>query len=377
MENRKRQNQVTALALVIAFALAIAIIKSVFLGKVEKPEEFGLGKQSTAYFPRIDGSPIHVDSFSNFPAMRDYALKMAGNRKLTLWLGNSQLHGINQFTKGDVNCIEYMFREKDSSHFIVGYSLPNANLQEHYVVFKYVISVMPVKQLIIPVFFDDTRESGVRADLIRDPVKQVMQPDMDSSEFGTALRSQFETSLSTTEGENADMKALHSTTQENVEKKLNEKLGSVSEIWESRANIRSTFIYNYIYGLRNTVLGIDPSSKRKKIPARYDVNIEALRRTLALAKEKGIEVLVYIPPIRSDVEQPYFADEYGAFKIEVEQLCKGWGMKFYNAENVVPPEFWGTKPSTAMDKKAGEIDFMHFQAKGHKALVDSLSNKLN
>jgi hypothetical protein len=214
--------------------------------------------------------------------------------------------------------------------------------------------------------------------LLRVPVKEVMTPDMDSTSFGMSLKSQFVvTGVEGAGKEDQDMKALHSTTQEVVEQKLNKDLASVSEIWDERANIRSAVIYSYIYRLRNSMLGINPSTKRKKIPARYQDNIQAFKSLLVTARKNQVDVLVYIPPIRSDVEQPYLQPEYEAFKEEMRKLCQDNGARFYNAENIVPPQFWGTKPATTMDGNAGEIDFMHFKAQGHRILVDSLKNKIN
>ena len=378
MDKKKRLSLATATALAGGFILAIVIIRLLFLGKAENPEEYGLGKQSTAYFPKIDGHPIHVDSFAGIPAMQSYALKEAGQRKITLWLGNSQLHGINQFSNGDRNCVDYLFLDKIGSHFVIGYSIPNANLQEHYVAFKYLLTQLPVKQLILPVFFDDTRETGIRPDLLRVPIKEAMASDMDSSSFGVSLKSQFEATGGEASGkDDQDMKALHSTTQEVVEQKLNKDLASVSEIWDERANIRSAVIYSYIYRLRNSMLGINPSTKRKKIPARYQDNLQAFINLLVTARKSQVDVLVYIPPIRGDVEQPYLQPEYEAFKEEIRKLCQDYGARFYNAENIVPPQYWGTKPATTMDGNAGEIDFMHFKAQAHRILVDSLKNKIN
>ena len=47
-----------------------------------------------------------------------------------------------------------------------------------------------------------------------------------------------------------------------------------------------------------------------------------------------------------------------------------------NYESIVPGELWGYKEATnLMDER--EIDFMHFQYRGHQILADSLQVQLD
>ena len=83
-------------------------------------------------------------------------------------------------------------------------------------------------------------------------------------------------------------------------------------------------------------------------------------------------MLIYIVPLRSDVEVPYVASEYLQFKADVYSLAKKHHAAFFNLENLVPAELWGTKDSTT-GGVSQELDFMHFQAGGHKLLADQLA----
>jgi hypothetical protein len=363
------------LSIMLGFILAIICIKT-FLGSGEtvKFDQVGLGEATLPYFPEKNGLPIHIDSVANLPLLIKNAKENAHGKDLLLWLGNSQLFGVNQIKPGDKNSVEYLYDTLlQYNKFTIAYSLPNANLEEHYVVFKYLLHELPVKQLTIPVFFDDTRESDLRDDLLQDQLKKAVLQDLDSSELSKALVTAYGAQHENN-GDNGDMKALNHTTQESVEKYLNEKLGGVSSIWKGRAALRSTLIYYYIFKIRNSALGITPSSKRKKILSRYEINMKAFEAICELAKKKHIAMLVYVPPIRNDVEQPYVKQEYEDFKKDLLTYRQQYGFTFYNAESIVPANLWGMKASTTLGKEKLEVDFMHFQSRGHHLLADSLAS---
>jgi hypothetical protein len=75
------------------------------------------------------------------------------------------------------------------------------------------------------------------------------------------------------------------------------------------------------------------------------------------------------------VEIPYDKNEYAKFKSDIELLAKHYRVEFSNFENLVPPNYWGSKDSTTLDKKQ-EIDFMHFQAEGHDLLANEVVKQL-
>jgi len=84
-------------------------------------------------------------------------------------------------------------------------------------------------------------------------------------------------------------------------------------------------------------------------------------------------VVVYIAPVRSDIEIPYVDDEYARFKAEAERLAVDSGAVFVNLEDLVPGSEWGSK-----DGALGtlEFDFAHFRAPGHTLLANALGDLL-
>ena len=127
--------------------------------------------------------------------------------------------------------------------------------------------------------------------------------------------------------------------------------------------------------LRNTIFNITPQTKRQLITGVYQYNIDSLKAILDCAKRQNLSVLVYIVPIRNDVELPYVQSQYTKFKNEIDRITKERDGKFVNLEDLVPNQFWGTKEVTGL-KTGGELDFMHFQAQGHSLMAEKLGELL-
>ena len=364
------------LSLFIAFILAIAYIKFDMLAVNKNYGDAGLGEGTVVYTAQKSGFPIHVMDMATLPKLEEGLAANAKDKKLILWLGNSQLHGVNQYKEGQHNSLEFLHDSlAKQGWYTVGFSIANANLQEHYVLLKYLTSRHNISELIIPVFFDDTRETGLRGDLIRDEIRNVICDSTDTTLTGLANLEAFK-KVKPEENGDADMKALNATTQEKVEKYLNNKMNGVSTVWDSRAYLRSMIIYDYLFKFRNTVFNISPSTKRKLIPLRYNLNMDAFQAICRLCKEKGIKLLVYIPPIRNDSEQPYILEEYNSFKNEILVYKEKFDFDLINCENVVPAKYWGLKKSTSIGETNLELDFMHFQDTGHLLLADTLYSNI-
>ena len=292
-----------------------------------------------------------------------------------LWLGNSQIHAVNQFKPGETNAAPLLFNFlKKRNIDLLTFSLPNANLQEHYVTFEYLRSRMPLKVLILPVCFDDLREEGIRSpdvtDFLRDP--ETAQ-SLSETPIGRRLLKSIDKSKNTTKagGTEDSTGGLTGTIQEHVEKNLNEWLGEHSRLWRLRPEIRGWLFYSVLYPFRNTVLGITPSTTRKVITGRYRDNFAAMEAILNRAKITDTRVVVYVVPLRGGVKIPYDTAEYEIFKSELERMAAKHGALFQNLEHLVPDDAWGTKASTTLNAPE-ETDFMHFAYPGHRLLAEAL-----
>ena len=326
-----------------------------------------LGAETTTVRPTWHGSPIHCSDQEDIQSCLDGFVER-GSDASAVWLGNSMLHAINQYSAGQENAPLILHRMLERHGLdLVTFSQPNANLQEHYALYEYLQPRMPLELLILPVVFDDFRETGIRETLLSGLNDGEAARGLESTEVGRRLLQRYRTVSDAAE---QDIAGLKDTFQEKTETGLNHWLEHNSSLWVMRPELRGRFFIG-LYNLRNTVLGIRPGSKRRMIPGRYEQNMAALETLLSRAGQAGVHVAVYIAPIRGDVEKPYFLSEYDACKQDVGRLAKEYGADYLDLEHAVPDRYWGVKESTSLGGEE-EVDFMHFQAAGHQALAEAL-----
>ena len=357
------------LAIILGCCISVAFLSFKYSGEktdFEDAATFGAG--TSTVMASIGGHRIHCSGSRD----SDECIAGAKARKVVnsvLWLGNSQVHAVNQLKGGETNSPPRLFdRLKEKNLDLITFSQPNANLQEHLVLFEYLKRQIPVKVLILPVVFDDTREDDLRKEISDLLENTQVKLSLSSTRIGLKI---LKGSKSLLTDSRSDTAGISHTLQEKVERVLTQWLEEKSTLWAARPEIRGQLMMN-LFILRNTLLGIKPTSKRKIIRSRYQYNFSALDVILASAAKDGIKVVLYVAPLRNDVEIPYVTSQYLQYKTEVQSLAKKYHASFYNLENLVPTELWGAKESTAAGAEQ-ELDFMHFQAGGHKLLADRLA----
>jgi len=356
-----------ATPVLIGAIIAVFVLIVGFSGKKTNFDEIALGNETQSMFTSYEDFKIHCQH------LEDANLCMEGvqHRKLpkvALWLGNSQVHAVNKLKQGQENAPPILFRLLHKIGIdLITFSQPNANLQEHYVLFEYLKNRLYYLQLLIlPIVFDDLRENGLRVEIAQAFANAETKTALEQTDIGRRILAEHGEPNDVSQ----DMAALQETIQEHSEITLNNWLEKHSNLWASRAEIRGNLFLS-LYLFRNSVLGINPSSKRRVIRGQYLANMAALAAIIDSAKVSNIEVLLYIVPLRNDVEIPYVAEEYNLFKNKIKQLAINKGIAFANLENLVPGELWGMKDSTTVGGEP-ELDFMHFQAAGHKLLAKEL-----
>lgn len=365
----------------VGFFLSYFIITFFFSGE-RKFEDLALGTETVTYNAADEaGRPIHIqktDLEQSGELLK--AWKARGEKPVILFLGNSQTHSINQQKEGEVNFIELLYRSRiDKKSDILCISLPNSGLQEFYLVYEFWKKLLPIKALVIPVFMDDLREDGIRnfyfEELIHSKFQLEDTTDQVSNRINSELRTYWQANNQTTVSTDKKSEVLV-TFQERSETYLNQKLEK-SKTWINRPNVRGEF-FNWLYRFRNTVFRIKASTIRKMIPQRYQRNMQALKLLIDDCVKEDKRIILYIPPIRSDVALPYDKNQYEHFKEEIRELANKSKpqVSFKNFEAIIPGELWGYKAATSLNSEK-EIDYMHFQFKGHQILADSLNKTLN
>lgn len=363
-----------SLQIVIAFALALFCI-NYFWGDKKVFEDLALGEETKRYLATdAKGYPIHLVELNDEKKKLMQGWEARGRRPVLLVLGNSQTHSINQLKSGDRTYVSLLFDTLSPLGIdVLAHSIPNASLQEHLVMYKYWKTQLPVKMLVIPVFMDDMREDGLRDVFFKGMSDEHFVMVDTQSAIVRKLNAEYR-KIGLTGQDNGsgdeDMNALKATVQESSELKLNDWLDANFKPWSNRATVRGD-LFNDLYNLRNTVLGINASTKRKMIPARMELNYSALTELLQDAEKSNIQVLVYVPPIRHDVELPYEIDQYNEFKKNLRQTAIQYRATFADLDTIVPGKYWGLKNATNTSGKK-ELDYMHFQYQGHILLSQHL-----
>ena len=283
------------------------------------------------------------------------------DRPAILWLGNSQLHFINQYRAGD-HLAPYWLRKDLDCAVPLGLSLPNANLQEMYVLEAVAARRLPVRAILLELCFDDLREDGLRSEFAGFFDAADRQSLM-AGIVGRKILGRAEAAWNKANSGDENS-GLNGFAQKALEENLNAALGNVWPLWAARSDLRAQVLVD-LYFTRNAVLGITPTTVRKMIAPRYARNMSALEQLLKDARRRNIPVIAYIAPIRQDVSLPYDAAEYARWKMEILSMAQQNSARLVNLEALVPAAYWG-------ETSHQDVDFMHFRGEGHKLLANAL-----
>ncbi|MEP1143700.1 MAG: hypothetical protein ABJH52_08270 [Henriciella sp.] len=352
---------------IIAIAIAMLALTIGFGGGDIDTDEFALGTNNQLGVDRLDGQRVHCQALDTAGECIQASIARGYSKRL-VWLGNSQLHAINQSGEGDVTA-PVLLADKLRQHEIdaVSFSQPNANFLEHQIVYHYLKQKLDPEILVLPAVFDDTREEQIRDDILLGIQEPTVLQDLAGTKSLTIAQAEGGNYSGTSASERQNLQSI-------VEDELDAGLSSVWTGWAAREEARSA-ISIALYRLRNSILGIKPTSKRKKIPSRYIDNLLAFEQLVCNAVESDILTIVYIAPIRNDYAPPYIASEYEGFRSDVHNITRDCSAHFVNLENLVPNNLWGTKEATTVGGEP-ELDFMHFQFPGHVILADEIEKQV-
>lgn len=338
---------------------------------VVKLENVAFGEDTTGHLGGVGEKTIHCmyqeDSDKCINSYSSSDVKSA-----VLWVGNSQLPGINLYKDGDENAPQLLHKSLiKRDHFLLTYSQPNANLLEHALVVEALEPQLDLKLLIMPIVFDDLREIGIREGVANFALNDEVAQRLLESPVLPFIENYLPNSENVRESKNA--KGKHVTLQTRTENRLDAWLSQHSELWSSRNAIRGTLAI-VIHTLRNKMLGIHSYTKRSVNISVFEERMVLLETLLQEMKRKGVEVLLYVPPYRDDIDGPYIESQYSNFKRRLAHIAIANSAQFVNFESVVPGFEWGTVTEKIFGFK--EPDFMHFTAGGHERFATAVDTKL-
>ena len=356
-------------SLTAGFIFSSFLLYNFLIIKEINPEEDLLNPGTSVLFESADGIKIHCKGYSDINECIDF-YKKNNVESLSVWFGNSQLHAINQYKNGQKTStllLNELLKNKGDNLFTLSFG--NANIIEHSIQLIYLINQINIDRVILSLVFDDSREGELRDDVFK---------FIEIDSFTSETLKKYKSGQKLINDKNSNILEYESSKNLQIllESYLDESLNSISELWNQRSEI-SYYFFTTLRKIRNYIFNIKPTTIRKIIPKNYDKNLNFLEIFLEESLINKVDVIMYIAPIRNDIDLPYLDDEYLKFKKDIYSMSKLYNnVTYLNLEDIVPPENWGQKNSTTLNDDL-ELDFMHFNYEGHLILANKLDSILN
>ena len=145
---KKNISKKNGISILIGLLMGILLL-NFFLpkkGSEIRLEEFALGENNKKSMASVGNINIHCNDLKDLNLCIEGHKVDKNNSPVILWLGNSQLHAINQYQPGNETAAPQIFRIlKEYNFHTLTLSQANANLQEHYLLFAYLLDRLPIK----------------------------------------------------------------------------------------------------------------------------------------------------------------------------------------------------------------------------------------
>lgn len=355
-----RRVTLMVVGVVIAIGLGLIAWKHRVVG-----DEAAVAAIGTAVPGDLNGQRVNAWRLTDYPGVLKSKAELPSvskdGRGEWLWLGNSQLHMINQPKPGEMTAPVLASRSRGLP--VWGLSLPNAYFVENLGVAAWALNRRDFDLVVLPLVFDDLRNDEYRPgwEAISD---DRWRTELGKYETGRFLLSEIDKNVAAEDrdAQGTTRSALAFSAQDWCEKKLEALMDALVPVWRNRDQMYAAVV-NAAYGFRNSLFNIKSSSKRAMIGPRYERNMKALNDILAHCKGR-VPLLVYVAPTRWTPEPPYVISEYEAWKVKVAEICRQQGAVFADLDRLVDSPLFG--------EVNGEPDFMHFQERGHRLLADEI-----
>jgi hypothetical protein len=329
-------------------------------------DDLALGEATKSVYGSYAGDRIFCDSPAQAPECLGPARVRALPHQL-LWLGNSQLHAINQPRPTDETAPILLARsQRPRGVEVQAMSFPNASLAEFYLAYLFQKQQRRIDLLIVPLFLDDTREGEIRDILqpvARDPA---IAGQLATTTGGKRLLARLPAPAKDAAGGKAEDTSMQARSEAAITAALERYCGFQTMREQARGQIAIQ-----VYMARNRLFNINAQTARPIIADAYDANLAALDAMLADAAASGTRVITYLPPLRQDVAPPYLPADYARFIADTQAIAARHNARWLRLDSLVPGPLWGTKAATRTGGDP-ELDFMHFQEPGHIAVAEAL-----
>lgn len=358
-------------AMLIGALAGLALLAALLGLRVTDARDAGLGTGT------VDGITAHRlgrFEFSSTAAL-DLPALMAdrGMARRVLWLGASQLYGINQRKPQDRTAGYRVFDALSAEDTDVGViGLPNATAREHLVLFARLAPAVAPRLLVLGAVYDDMRHPELRPEIASLAQSPPTAAVLGQFKAGRALLEQAAGATAAGPVRQAERGTTSWMTRSEdwIVRRLEAAFGLETLRREGRAAALLTLhkARGFLESLRFRWTR-DLSRYRVPVPAdAYARNLDAWSAMLRIAARRGIRVLIYIAPRPSDFF-PYDPDGYAGFKRDLQALADRHGGHVVSIEDAVPPAHWGEVDITFGFPAR---DPFHFRDEGHRLMAGAL-----
>lgn len=338
-------------------------------------EDVGLGMGTVPHTAEREGRQIS-GPFEDLPALLESfrALKAEG-RTVVLWLGASQLYGINQPERGDRVAGWYASERAAARGSDLAYVVcanPNANPNELYAaLLAFLQQDLVPDALVVGVTFDDLREPGIRA-LALAHLRTPEPPEL-ASDGAAAEHVAIALARAAVEPESSapvERSPTDGTPQAWLEDRLVAALEGAWPAYALRGSLRSAAISAWKVPVTAAIYRLFRRPTVRITPERQAWNEAGLEGLVRAAARRDIPLFVYKCPYRPD-PATFFHERaaYDAFHSALERRLRDDGAHYLDLETLVPVELWGQTSD-------GSPDVYHFRARGHRLLGEALDRWL-
>lgn len=356
------------LPVVLGTVLAFVFFCRAFSDKQTNFADAALGKFTTPFYAKRDGFPIHTVEYED-----EYVegWKQRGSKPVVLWLGNSQLHGVNEYQEGQETVApRFSRRLAHRGYDTLVVSPASATPEEQYILFEHVQSNVKLRYVAIGMVFVNWRLHQVRDSVQSSLNDEKVSTALSHTESGKSLLKRFKVQGESEEG----LGALNETVQEGTERFINTWLEENTSLWPARHQARGQIRLG-VRTIRNTIFGVGIHTKRPMVQGNYQRHINAVHAICARCVTAGIPMLLYIAPTRQDYELPVVQPEYDAFKRDIQKIADQYKATYADFEKIVPSEFFGRHDSSNLFQPEG-VDFWHFKEAGHELLESAVGSRI-
>ena len=152
--------------LIILAACASLTLVSMHAGSPDDYKNLAITTGNEFKFTDLRHKKVHCQDAVDWQICFDAYSVTAEDNDLIIWLGNSQLHTINNYVAGQSPSSYLLHTElSKNKRWLITLSQPNANLIEHLLILCHLQARYPIKEVLLSLVFDDFRETGIRPSL--------------------------------------------------------------------------------------------------------------------------------------------------------------------------------------------------------------------